>query len=133
MSTAKVVTICGSSRFIEFVAVTAWLLERDEGAITMSMHLLPNWYPDCKSDHMAEHEGVAVDMDALHLKKIEMSDEIFVVDYSEYVGRSTANEIAYAGELGKPVRYFSQDPLGAKILTMLPDGIKRPSTNGSEK
>lgn len=40
----KVITICGSSRFVDVMAVCAWLLERDERAITLGLHLLPRWY-----------------------------------------------------------------------------------------
>lgn len=133
MSNPKLVTVCGSSRFIDIVAVSAWFLERDEGAITMSMHLLPGWYPEIASDHMAEQEGVADKLDALHLKKIDMSDEIFVVDFDNYVGSSTSNEVAHATSNGTPIRYFSSDPLGAKIRQMLPTVSKGPSTDGEVK
>lgn len=42
MKKPKIVTLCGSSRFVGIMAVCAWLIERDEGAITMGLHLLPN-------------------------------------------------------------------------------------------
>lgn len=115
----KVVTVCGSSRFVDVMAVCAWLIERDENAIAMSLHLLPRWYPNCPDDHLAEAEGVASAMDALHLRKIEMSDEIFVVDVNGYVGSSTSNEIAHATKLGKPVRRFSADDIGRRVSDML--------------
>jgi hypothetical protein len=108
----KVVTLCGSSRFVQEMAVCAWLIEREELAIAMSLHLLPHWYPNCPPDHLAEHEGVADDMDALHLRKIDLSDEIFVVNIREYIGSSTANEIAYAKRKDKRVRYYTRDSIG---------------------
>ena len=107
-----VVTLCGSSRFVQEMAVCAWLIERDQGAIAMSLHLLPTWYPNCPADHLAEHEGVADAMDALHLRKIDLSDEIFVVDRKGYIGSSTTNEIAYAERKGKRIRYYTRDPIG---------------------
>lgn len=81
----------------------------------MGLHLLPQGYCEAKgmvpdSDgrihHIGEQEGVETQMDALHLKKIEMSDSIFVVNISGYIGRSTAREIAYAEYLGKPITYL---------------------------
>ncbi len=105
MSKTKVVTMCGSSRFVTIMAVCAWLIERDEKAITMGLHLLPEWY--CKDkipDHLAEHEGVADEMDELHLRKIDISDEIFVVDPADYIGESTNKEIVYARKQGKGIR-----------------------------
>ena len=81
MSKPKVVVLCGSSRFVDIMAVCAWIIERDEGAISMGLHLLPGWYSmENIPDHLAEHEGVADAMDELHLIKIDLSDEVFVVD-----------------------------------------------------
>lgn len=110
----KVVTLCGSSRFCDIMAVCGWFIERDEKAIAMGLHLLPGWYGKVE-DHLAEAEGVAPEMDALHLLKIEMSDEIFVVNYNGYIGSSTENEVRHATDLGKRIRWFTHDPLGAKV------------------
>lgn len=108
----KIITICGSSRFIDMVAVVGWLLEKEENAITMGMHLLPAWYAGEVTDHLAEHQGVADAMDALHLEKIALADEVFIVDVDGYVGDSTKNEIKFAAKAGKTIRLFSEDPIG---------------------
>lgn len=119
MANTKIITLCGSSRFTDVMAVCAWLLEKNENAIAMGLHLLPDWYPDCPPDHLAEHEGVADQMDALHLRKIDVSDEVFVVNINDYIGESTAREIAHAERTGKPVRYFMSDEIGLQVLGML--------------
>lgn len=119
MTDTKIITLCGSSRFTDIMAVCAWLLEKNENAIAMGLHLLPVWYPDCPPDHLAEHEGVADQMDALHMRKIDISDEIFVVDFDDYIGESTAREIAHARKNGVAVRYFSTDPLAVEVLEMM--------------
>ena len=109
----KVVVLCGSSRFVDIMAVCAYIIERDEQAIVMSLHLLPNWYSfEPIPDHLAEHEGVAKAMDELHLRKIDIADEIFVVNYEHYVGDSTANEVRYAQNLSKAIRWFTDDRVG---------------------
>ena len=115
----KIVALCGSSRFADIMAVCAWIIERDERAITMGLHLLPGWYPNCPDDHLAEHEGVADAMDLLHLRKIDLSDEIFIVNFDYYIGSSTSNEVAYAKKNGKKIRWFTHDPVGQKIMSML--------------
>ena len=115
----KVITICGSSRFIEIMAVCAWLLETREAAITMSLHYLPRWYRNVTADHMAEAEGVSEDMDELHLKKITISDEIFVVNPGGYIGESTSKEIEFAGKSGRRIRYYTQSPYMAIVNEML--------------
>lgn len=58
-------------------------------------------------------------MDALHLKKIEMADEIFVVNVNDYIGKSTTREVEHAKSLGKPIRWFTHDPVGEKVKEML--------------
>lgn len=115
----KIIVFCGSSRFVQAMAVCMWLVERDEGAIAMGLHLLPEWYPNVPKDHLAEHEGVAEKMDQLHLRKIDLADEIFVVDMHNYWGESTQKEIDYAKNLNKPIRYFTEDPIGTVCYTMI--------------
>ena len=109
MNKTKIVCLCGSSRFVDIMAVVAWLLERDEGKIAMGLHLLPQWYPDVPEHHLAEAEGVAEQMDELHLRKIGLADEIFVIDWNGYVGISTAREIQYAASKKKPIRYLMRE------------------------
>ena len=112
----KIVVMCGSSRFCEIMAVAAWMIEKKEKAITMGLHLLPGWYFDTPiSDHLAEHEGVADSMDALHMRKIDLCDEIFVINYDDYIGSSTTNEIHYAQKLGKSIRWYTHDQIGKNI------------------
>ena len=102
----KIICLCGSSRFITSFAVLAWEFEK-EGAITLGLHLLPNSYSiDNIPNHLAEHENVASKMDALHLRKIDISDLVFIVNVNGYIGKSTANEIRYAENLGKPIEYL---------------------------
>ncbi len=38
MEEPKIVALCGSSWFVDIMAVCAWLIERDENAIAMSLH-----------------------------------------------------------------------------------------------
>ena len=42
----------------------------------------------------------------MHKRKIDMADEIFVVNVGGYIGESTKSEIKYAHENGKVVRYL---------------------------
>jgi hypothetical protein len=45
----------------------------------------------------------------VHLHKIRLADEVYVVDPGGYLGDSTRREIAYAKSLGTPVRYLSHE------------------------
>jgi hypothetical protein len=116
----KVIVLCGSSRFHDIMAVCAWLLEREENAITMGLHSLPWWYsPVPIPDHLAEHEGVKEQLDNLHMRKIDLADEIFVVNFEDYTGNSTKREIAYAEKRGLPLRWYTQDPIGYQVDEIL--------------
>ena len=103
----KIICLCGSSRFVDTMAVIAWTFERDEGVITMGLHLLPAWYTQ-NADHQAEHEGRAAMMDELHLRKIDLADEVFVVNVNGYIGESTKREIKYAQAHGKLVKFLEK-------------------------
>ena len=120
MEKPKVIVLCGSSQFVDVMAVCAWIIERDEQAIVMSLHLLPSWYSQERiPHHLAEHEGISEAMDELHLRKIDIGDEIFVVNYEDYIGDSTRCEIEYAQNKGKRIRWYSHDPIGEKVQKLI--------------
>ncbi|MCF8034689.1 MAG: hypothetical protein K9K66_04340 [Desulfarculaceae bacterium] len=127
----KVVTLCGSSRFCDVMAVVAWIIERDERSITMGLHLLPGWYSEELANaeqlvhHLAENEGCAEEMDRLHLAKIDLADEVFVVNYNDYIGASTGVEVEYAKAKGKPLRWFTHDRVGNKVKKIIQAAIGR--------
>ena len=45
------------------------------------------------------------DLDALHLRKIDLADRVLIVNPGGYVGESTRREIAYARATGKPITF----------------------------
>ena len=106
---AKVITLCGSTRFeAEFAQVNQRLTLEGCVVISLAMFSLPDlagydWTID-SSDLRGRLAGV-------HLQKIRMADGVYVVDPGGYVGESTRREIAYAQSLGKPVRYLSRERL----------------------
>lgn len=104
----EIICLCGSSRFVAEMAVIAWELEK-EGKIVLSLHLLPQWYPGLKADHQAEAEGIAAQLDELHLRKIDLADRVLVVNPGGYIGESTRREVQYAQEQGKPVAFLESE------------------------
>ena len=46
--------------------------------------------------------------DDMHKRKIDMADEIYVINVGGYIGASTRSEIAYAMANGKPVTYLEE-------------------------
>ena len=45
-------------------------------------------------------------IDDMHLRKIDLADEIFVINVGGYIGESTKWEIAYATKTGKKINYL---------------------------
>lgn len=121
----KIVCLCGSSKFVELFAVIKWLIEKEEHKIAIGLHLLPNWYITKCEDHLAEHENCAEQMDKLHRKKIDIADEIFIVNYNDYIGESTQKEIQYAKKLNKKFRWLCYDKIGKIALKILNNAISK--------
>lgn len=42
----------------------------------------------------------------MHMKRIDIADEIFVINKGGYIGSSTESEIKYANKMGKKVVYY---------------------------
>ena len=96
----KVITLCGSTRFKEeFMEVQKRLTL--EGNIVISVGLF---------GHSGEEEvwspGTKEMLDDMHRAKIDMADEVFIINVGGYIGSSTRSEIEYAQATGKPVRYL---------------------------
>lgn len=94
----KVITLCGSTRFKDdFLRVQKELTL--EGNIVIPVGLFGH-----SGDDEVWTEGTKRMLDDMHLAKIDMADEIFVVNPNGYVGDSTSCEIAYAIKKGKAIR-----------------------------
>jgi hypothetical protein len=52
--------------------------------------------------------------DDLHKRKIDIADEVFVLNVGGYIGQSTRSEIEYALSFGKPVNYLEAVWVSAK-------------------
>ena len=56
-------------------------------------------------------------LDDMHKRKIDMADEIFVINVGGYIGESTRSEIEYAVNTGKIVRYL--EPAHKEVKTWI--------------
>lgn len=98
----KVVTLCGSVKFKdEFLKAQIELTL--QGIIVISVVLFD--YADGEYQTVLTDE-VKVMLDDMHKRKIDMADEIFVINKNGYIGCSTKSEIEYAHNMGKLVRYL---------------------------
>ena len=96
----KVITLCGSTRFKdEFLEAQKRLTL--EGNIVISVGLFGH-----SGDDEVWTEGVKDMLDRQHLAKIDLADEIYVINVGGYIGDSTRREIAYAEFKGKSITYL---------------------------
>ena len=97
----KVITLCGSTKFKEqFEKANAYLTL--EGNVVISL----GFFEKSEGIHITSEQADL--FGRIHFQKIDMSDEIFVIDVDGYIGNSTAKEIQYAKETGKAISYFSE-------------------------
>ena len=95
----NVVCLCGSTKF-KGAFVRANKAETLKGSIVLSVGLF------------GHHEDLDMDgevkamLDQLHLRKIDIADEILVLNVNGYIGSSIRKEIDYAKLSNKSVRYL---------------------------
>lgn len=106
----RVITLCGSTRFKEaFIEAQKRLTL--EGNIVISVGLFGHSGDDEVWEGMDEDTltKTKVMLDDMHKRKIDMADEIYVINVDGYIGESTKSEIIYAKKHGKQIRYLLED------------------------
>ena len=99
-----IVCLCGSTKFKdEFIEAN--FRETMAGRIVLSVgwfsHADAAWYSPTPEEKEA--------LDALHLQKIEMADEVLILNVGGYIGSSTRRELEHARALGKRVRFLEPE------------------------
>ena len=103
----KVITLCGSTRFKdEFMKAQKDLTLA--GKIVINVGLFGHSGDNEVWENMDEGTLTKTKemLDDMHKRKIDMADEIFVINVGGYIGSSTKSEIEYAKASGKVVRYL---------------------------
>jgi hypothetical protein len=105
----KVYTLCGSTRFPDAFNVANMHLSL-QGHIVIGLGMFGHAdeprgsrFLTSDGDESTPHKK---SLDVLHLRKIDLSDAIFVINIGGYVGSSTRREIAYATANGKNVEWM---------------------------
>lgn len=96
----KIITLCGSTKFKD-----QFLYEQKrltlEGNIVISVGLFGH-----SGDDEVWTKNTKEMLDDMHKRKIDLADEIFVINVDGYIGSSTKSEIEYAHSTNKPVGYL---------------------------
>lgn len=95
----KIITICGSLKFMNEMMTEALRLSMEGNCVLTPI------YP------VNYNTNITLDQKELlkeeHFKKIELSDQIFVLNKDGYIGDSTKLEIDYAKSLNKEIIYYN--------------------------
>ncbi|MDQ7094265.1 hypothetical protein REC12_11760 [Desulfosporosinus sp. PR] len=95
----KVITLCGSTKFKDdFLRIQKELTL--QGNIIISIGSFEHYDKEIFTAETIEMLG------EMHKRKIDMADEIYVINKNGYIGNSTRNEIEYATLTGKKVNYM---------------------------
>ena len=103
----KVITLCGSTRFKdEFMKAQKDLTLA--GNIVINVGLFGHSGDNEVWENMDEGTLTKTKemFDDMHKRKIDMADEIYVINVGGYIGSSTKSEIEYAMASGKVVRFL---------------------------
>lgn len=103
-----IVCLCGSTRFSEAFQ-QANLTETLAGNIVLSIGC------DLRSDEEIfremtpeELQETKARLDELHLRKIDLADQVLILNVGGYIGQSTRRELEYAQSLGKVIRFLEE-------------------------
>lgn len=100
-----IVCLCGSTRFYAAYQ-EANFRETMAGKIVLSVGFFPHAVREMHGEGVGITPEQKEALDTLHMRKIDLADEILVINVGGYTGDSTKREIAYAESLGKRVRYL---------------------------
>ena len=95
----NIITLCGSIKFKdEFIKV------QEKLTLDGNVVFTPNFFTSIKKEQIDEKTKQM--LDEMHKQKIDMSDEIYVINFEGYIGESTKSEIEYAKTKGKKISYL---------------------------
>ncbi|MGH9968460.1 MAG: hypothetical protein ACREBG_11615 [Pyrinomonadaceae bacterium] len=95
----KIVCLCGSTKFKDAFEAATWV-RTQQGEIVLSVGCFMH------SDSRSISAEQKIALDELHKRKIDLADEVLVLNVAGYIGSSTRSEIEYAEAHGKPVSYL---------------------------
>ena len=103
MDSAKkynIITLCGSIKFKdEFIKV------QEKLTLDGNIVFTPNFFNNVRKEDI--DKKMKKMLDEMHKQKIDMSDEIYVINLGGYIGESTKEEIEYAKANGKKISYLA--------------------------
>lgn len=109
MSERTIVCLCGSTRFHKEFA-RANYEETMAGKIVLSVGFFMHSSQEAHGTTFACTSEQKKALDALHLDKINLADEVLILNVGGYIGESTSRELQHARDAGKKIRFLEPKP-----------------------
>ena len=103
----KVVCLCGSTRFKDAFDEANYR-ETMMGRIVLSVGFFMHASGNKHGEDIGATPEQKIALDELHKRKIDLADEVLVLNINGYIGESTRSEIEYAEAHKKPLRYLEE-------------------------
>ena len=97
----KIITICGSLKFIEEMKFYTEKLALENNCVLSVFYPMKN--KECYTSEEIDILGKG------HYKKIDLSDAIFVINKNGYIGEAVKKEIEYAKNKNKEIIYLENN------------------------
>lgn len=101
-----IVCLCGSTRFGEAfkeASLKETLADKIVLSIGCNMRSDQEIFGHLPPDELAK---IKARLDDLHLRKIDLADEVLILNVGDYIGDSTRRELEYARQHGKTIRFL---------------------------
>ena len=105
-----IVCLCGSTRFYQ-AFMEANYRETMAGKIVLSVGFYPHATAEMHGEGVGASDLQKLALDELHLRKIDLADEVLILNVGGYIGTSTRREIAYARDHNKMLRFLETPPV----------------------
>jgi hypothetical protein len=99
-----IICLCGSTKFkAEFI--TANFKETMKGKIVLTV----GWFNHTDGSIYTLTKDEKIMVDKLHFCKIDLADEVLILNVGGYIGESTKNELEYARQQKKQIRFLEKE------------------------
>jgi len=97
----KVICLCGSTKFKD-----AFIKSNFEFTMQGYIVLSVGWFSHSDGSIYTPTQKEKIELDELHKRKIDLADEVFIINKDGYIGESTNSELHYAMKKGKKITFM---------------------------
>lgn len=105
-----IVCLCGSTRFYQAFMLANYQ-ETLNGRIVLSVGFFAHVADQAHGGNVGITPDQKAKLDRLHLAKIDLADEVLILNVGDYIGLSTRREAWYAARRNKQIRFLEKSHL----------------------